>query len=277
MKASLSQSSGIDDHHRQAARTGGDNMSEIVFNRYEKKFLLGQEQYGQMLQALEKYMVEDVYGRYTICNIYYDTDDDLLIRRSMQKPVYKEKLRIRSYGTPAADQTVYLEIKKKYRGLVNKRRIPLKLDEAYGFADSGIVPHVESKVEKQICAEIAFFLERYHLRRKLYLAYERHAFSGIEDPSFRVTFDSAIRSRRFSLGLENGSAGQRLLPDGLYLMEVKIDSAVPLWFSGLLDEFGIRKVSFSKYGNIYRKEHGAPLKWLAGSCLQRMPGKEVVC
>ena len=209
-------------------------------------------------------MREDVYGRYSICNIYYDKDEDLLINRSMQKPSYKEKLRLRSYGTPDMNTKVFLEIKKKYRGIVNKRRISLQLQEAYDFVERGIVPTFESSVEKQICEEIRFFLMRYSLKRRLYLAYDRLAFSGIDDPSFRVTFDTEIMSRRKNLGLEEGKYGVRLLPDQLYLMEVKIHGATPLWFAKLLTEIGIRPVSFSKYGNIFKREHGAPLSWVTG-------------
>lgn len=171
-------------------------MSGNCFSRFEKKYLLTRDQYDGLREALDSCMREDIYGRYTTCNIYYDTEDDLLIRRSMQKPSYKEKLRLRSYGTPEIDTIVYLEIKKKCQGIVSKRRIPLQLREAYDFTDRGIVPgHLKSRVEEQICEEIRFFLEKYPLQRKLYLAYDRLALSGVEDPEFRVTFDTAIRSR----------------------------------------------------------------------------------
>lgn len=245
-------------------------MSGNCFSRFEKKYLLTRDQYDGLREALDSCMREDIYGRYTTCNIYYDTEDDLLIRRSMQKPSYKEKLRLRSYGTPEMDTIVYLEIKKKCQGIVSKRRIPLQLREAYDFTGRGIVPgHLKSRVEEQICEEIRFFLEKYPLQRKLYLAYDRLALSGAEDPEFRVTFDTAIRSRRTGLALEKGSSGLRLLPDDLILMEVKAAGAFPVWFAGLLTESGIRPVSFSKYGNIYRREHGAPMLWVTGSAYKR--------
>lgn len=240
-------------------------MSGSVFNRYEKKFLLPQGQYEQLRERLDPYMQEDKYGKYTICNIYYDTSDDLLIRRSLQKPRYKEKLRLRSYGTPGMDTTVFLEIKKKYRGIVNKRRIPLTLKEAYDFTERGVLPqNLGNRVEEQIRSEIEFFLKRYSLERRLYLAYDRLAFSGIEDPSFRVTFDTSIRSRRNEVALEKGDAGTELLPGGMHLMEIKISGAVPHWFAEILTELEIRPVSFSKYGNIFKREHGAPMEWVTG-------------
>lgn len=243
-------------------------MSGSVFSRYEKKFLLSQVQYEKLRERLDPHMQEDAYGKYTICNIYYDTPDDLLIRRSLQKPAYKEKLRLRSYGTPGMDTKVFLEIKKKYRGIVNKRRIPLTLQEAYDLTEKGILPqHLENRVEEQICGEIIFFLQRYSLKRSLYLAYDRLAFSGIEDPSFRVTFDTSIRSRRNDVALEKGDAGTELLPGGMHLMEIKISGAVPHWFAGILSELDIRPVSFSKYGNIFKREHGAPMEWVTGKTL----------
>lgn len=73
---------------------------QTCFRRYEKKYLLTPAQQEFILHGVRGYMKEDAYGRYTICNIYYDTEDYSLIRSSLDKPVYKEKLRVRSYGTP---------------------------------------------------------------------------------------------------------------------------------------------------------------------------------
>lgn len=198
-------------------------------------------------------MQEDEYGLHTICNIYYDTPDFDLIRRSIEQPVYKEKLRLRSYGIPTADSKVFLEIKKKYKKIVNKRRIQLTLQEAYDYIERGIRPEKES----QILREIDFFLNRYPLKRGLYLAYDRIALFDRQDPDFRVTFDQNIRSRSSRMGLENGDRGQLLLPDGYYLMESKVLGATPLWFTEILSDLSIYPVSFSKYGNIYKKEHDA--------------------
>lgn len=228
-------------------------MTQTVFSRYEKKYLMPESVYLELRQRLVPYMQEDQYGLHTICNIYYDTPDSLLIRRSIEKPVYKEKLRLRSYGVPTLDSTVFLEIKKKYRKVVNKRRIQLTLQEAYDYVEHGIRPEQDS----QILHEIDFFLQRYHLERGIYLAYDRIALFGKEDPAFRVTFDQNIRSRRTFMGLENGSSGTMLLPKGYYLMESKILGATPLWFTKILSELDIYPVSFSKYGNIYKKEKNA--------------------
>lgn len=226
-------------------------MAQTVFNRYEKKYLVPQDIYDELRRQLEPHMQEDQYGLHTICNIYYETPDNELIRRSIEKPVYKEKLRLRSYGIPVMDSTVFLEIKKKYRSIVNKRRIKLTLQEAYDYLEHDIRPQKDS----QILREIDFFLSRYPLSRGLYLAYDRIALAGRQDPSFRVTFDQNIRSRRTHMGLEEGDSGERLLPKGYYLMESKIMGATPIWFTEILSNLAIYPISFSKYGNIYRKDH----------------------
>lgn len=228
-------------------------MSQTVFNRYEKKYLIPGAVYDGLWERLMEHMVVDQYGLSTICNIYYDTPDDLLIRRSIEHPKYKEKLRLRSYGIPQKNGKVFLEIKKKYDGIVNKRRIELPLACAYDYLNLGIRPDREC----QILREIDFFLQRYTLQPRLYLAYDRVALYGKEDPDFRITFDSRIRFRRANVALEHGDFGSLLLPESWYLMESKIQKAAPKWFSDLLTERRVYSISFSKYGNIYKKEHGA--------------------
>ena len=228
-------------------------MVQTVFNRYEKKYLMPERIYLLLRERLQPYMEVDKYGLHTICNIYYDTSDFDLIRRSVEKPVYKEKLRLRSYGIPEKDSTVYLEIKKKYRKVVNKRRIPLTLQEAYDYLEQGIHPQKES----QILNEIDFFLKRYPLKKGVWIAYDRIAMFQKDNPDFRITFDQNIRSRTTDMGLENGDQGQFLLPEGYYLMESKIMGASPLWFTRILSELKIYPVSFSKYGNIYKSQFNA--------------------
>ncbi len=231
---------------------------QTVFNRYEKKYLMTAPVYEELRKRLEPYMQVDLYGQTTICNIYYDTPDSLLIRRSNEGPVYKEKLRVRTYGVPKLDSRAFLEIKKKYKGLVNKRRVCMTLQEVYDYVEKGIRPKGDrSASEEQILREIDFFLQRYPLQRGINLTYDRIALFQIDDPSFRVTFDRNIQARRTEMGLENGAYGIKLLPDDYYLMETKILDATPLWFTKILSELSLYLTSFSKYGNIYRMEHGA--------------------
>lgn len=225
-------------------------MAQTVFNRVEKKYMLSQEKFELFLADLMEYMEVDEYGQHTICNIYYDTEQNDLIRHSIEKPVYKEKLRLRSYGIPQINDNVFLEIKKKYNGIVNKRRIMLPLSSAYGYLHYKIKPCEAT----QILKELDYFTERYVLLPKLFLAYERIALFGKEDGEFRVTFDTNIRSRTTDLGLEKGNHGSLLLEAGTHLMEVKITNTTPLWFSKLLSKHSVFNTSFSKYGSIYKQQ-----------------------
>lgn len=222
----------------------------FVFQRIEKKYMLDDEQYEKLLKAIAPYMEMDEYGLSKICNIYFDTKQDDLVRRSNEKPVYKEKLRLRSYGVPCAKDKVYLEIKKKYKGIVYKRRISLSLQEAEDYLLRGIRPVKDS----QILREIDYFIQFYQPLPKLYLAYDRTAWFGKEDPDFRMTFDANIRSRREKLSLADGDEGTPLYEHSYHLLEVKAAGAYPLWLVNALSDLKIYPVSFSKYGTIYKKE-----------------------
>ena len=232
-------------------------MAIEVFNRYEKKYLLDTETYLWLSERIKEHMNPDKFNKdgrlYNIANIYYDTADDALIRASIEGPVYKEKLRLRSYGVPGMDDEVFLEIKKKYKGLVNKRRTRLKLGEAYDLVRNGVQPKAAPYINKQVLNEITYFLNIYDLVPKLYLTYDRMAYFDKEDDDFRVTFDTNIKTRRYNVGLEMGNEGKLLIGNDLWLMEVKTSKAVPLWFTELLSEKGIRATSFSKYGTEYKK------------------------
>lgn len=226
-------------------------MFQKVFNRYEKKYLLEPEVYEAFKRELDAYMVEDEYGWHTIRNVYFDTADDRLIRTSIEKPKYKEKFRVRCYGEPSEDTRCYLEIKKKYKGLVNKRRIGLSMEEARAYLFEGKKPQKQD----QIFREIDYFLSRYQVSPKRYIAYDRLAMYGREDKEFRVTFDENIRSRTHHLTLCSDEETENLLQPGYKLMEVKVSSAIPLWFAELLSKYKIYSTSFSKYGKFYMREH----------------------
>lgn len=232
-------------------------MAIEVFNRIEKKYLLDNTIYEKLTQRLNEYMESDEYNKnqefYHIANIYYDTLSDELIRNSLEKPAYKEKLRLRSYGVPGLEDEVFLEIKKKYGGIVNKRRTSLTLKEAYDYMNDGKKPEEKPYINRQVLREIDAFLQRYDLMPKVYLAYDRKAFFGKEEKDFRVTFDTNIRARREDVRLERGMEGTSLLEDGVWLMEIKISGAAPLWFTHLLSEFELYAISFSKYGTEYKK------------------------
>lgn len=232
-------------------------MAIEVFNRYEKKFLMGSDTYEKVQDILGEYMELDEYNKthpfYTISNIYYDTKDNHLIRHSLSKPKYKAKLRLRAYGVPELSDKVYLEIKKKVNGLVNKRRTKIILDEAYEFVETGRKPLLRKFMNRQVVDEIEYFLKIYDLEPKIYLAYDRKAYFGINNRDLRITFDTNIRSRRDQLRLEYGDHGEKLLNDDIWLMEVKAEKSIPLWLSRMLSELKLYKTSFSKYGTEYKK------------------------
>ncbi len=227
-------------------------MAQIqkVFNRYEKKYLINGDVYPAFKAELDEYMLEDEYGLHTIRNIYYDTLTDELIRTSIEGPKYKEKFRVRCYGTPTYDSMCFLEIKKKYNGLVNKRRVAIPMEEAEAYLIKGVQPSNPNQIFK----EIDYFFSHYSLYPKRYIAYDRIAMYGKEDKDFRVTFDINIRSRDFDLTLYKDDENEYLLEPGQRLMEVKISDAIPLWFTRLLSKYEIYNTSFSKYGNFYKRQ-----------------------
>lgn len=221
---------------------------QTVFKRCEKKYLLSRDQYDALLSQLQEKMTQDVYGEHTICSLYFDTPEYDLIRTSIEKPVYKEKLRLRSYGVPSAEDQVFIELKKKYKGVVYKRRVAVSLKEAADYLFEGKRPSADSHV----ISEIDWFQSMYHVAPKVLIAYERCAWYGNEEPGLRVTFDRGIRFRETALDLAFGDWGQALLEEDRVLMEIKIPGAMPLWLSRLLSELKIYPTSFSKYGMCYK-------------------------
>lgn len=231
-------------------------MAIEVFNRYEHKYLMDKKTYEKVLQIMDRRMVPDKYNNnhqaYTITNVYFDTDDDYLIRHSSEKPKYKEKLRLRAYGVPDADAEVFLEIKKKVNGIVNKRRTTLKLNEVYDFLKTGKAPAPKEYINKQVLNEITYFLKCYNLCPKVYLAYDRVAYFEEGNPDLRISFDCNIRTRRHNVALEKGDYGELLLDENTYLMEIKTSKAMPLWLAHMLNELGLKRCSFSKYGTEFK-------------------------
>ena len=221
---------------------------QTVFKRYELKFLLTSEQKARLLPEIEKYMLLDQYGRTLIKNLYFDTDSYRLIRRSLEKPDYKEKLRIRSYGTTTPDSRVFVELKKKCDGVVYKRRIPMAEQEAMAWLQDW-----ENGPETQIAEEIRYFAGYYeNLHPTVYLSYERQAYYCKDGSDFRLTFDDNILCRQENLSLCTENYGTPLLPAGQVLMEVKSPGGIPMWLTSLLSREKIYKTSFSKYGTAYQ-------------------------
>jgi len=218
------------------------------FKRYEKKYLLNTIQYERLNDFLADKMMPDKFGRSTICNIYYDTSDYRLIRASIEKPVYKEKLRLRSYGVPNENDTVFVELKKKFKGIVYKRRVPMTLREAKDYLQEGNHPEGSS----QILKEIDWFMDFYRPVPAAFIAYDRIALFGVEEEDLRITFDTSVRYRESMLDLAKGDWGYALTGQDQFLMEIKMPDSMPLWLSRGLSDLAIVPASFSKYGTCYQ-------------------------
>lgn len=232
-------------------------MAIETFNRFEKKYLIDETIFNRLSVQFAKKMKLDEYNRngrsYTISNLYYDTEDNQLIRNSLAKPTYKEKMRLRAYGVPSSpDEIVYVEIKRKAGGLVNKRRSALELQQAYDYLESKILPEEGGVQNRQVLQEIGWMIQTHKLSPALYLAYDRIAYFGLEEVDLRISFDRKIRTRRYALALEAGDHGRNLLEDNQILMEIKVARSMPLWLAGLLSQEKIYPVSFSKYGVEYQ-------------------------
>ena len=229
-------------------------MSNIqnIFSRYEKKYLTDAAAWDAFFERISPYICPDVYGETRVCNCYYDTPEHLLIRRSLDKPRYKEKLRLRCYGVPTEESIAFAEMKKKYDGVVYKRRIALPYRDAAAFLSGGEVTLPASDV--QIAREIQWMFRLYPgLSPALALHYRRIAYYATDDPALRITVDSDIRFRTYDLDLRAGEAGECLLPPDARLLELKIAGAMPLWLSSALDACRIYPTSFSKYGEAYQR------------------------
>lgn len=222
--------------------------NQMIFQRYEIKYLMTRRQQEALLAIMRPYMVPDAYSHSSIRNLYLDTPDYRLIRRSLEKPVYKEKVRVRSYGSAGREDPVFVELKKKYRSVVYKRRLSLPQAQAMACLE-GTEPWPDTQIGSELAYAMAFYRD---LSPAVFLSYERDAFRGVEDPEFRVTFDRDIRFRREVLTLESGTWGVPLLQPNQVLMELKVAGGLPLWMAHALSRLQIFQTSFSKYGLAYQ-------------------------
>ncbi len=222
-------------------------MNENVFRRVEKKYLLTKKERDIFLKEINKYIEKDQFFESKICNIYFDNINNDLIVSSLEKPLYKAKLRLRSYEVPKMNDFVFLEIKNKFKGIVGKRRIRLRLKDFYDYLENGVMD------SSQIMKEIDYYFKYYDLKPYIFVAYDRVSYRGIDDESLRITIDSNLRWRKDNLRLELGNEGEKYFDDETFIMEIKALDAMPLWLAQVLSKNKIYTTSFSKVGNIYRK------------------------
>lgn len=217
------------------------------FLRSEKKYLLDKHQYQELRKELENYVKADKFPSSKVYSIYYDNDDYCLITKSIEKPMFKEKLRIRSYGQLNDDDTVYVELKKKFDGVVYKKRTTAK----YGDA----IKNIKDCDFKDVSTgnEIKHLISYYgDLKPKVFIGSNRFYFIGKQDNNLRITFDEDITYRIKDVYLNESNYDKKL--NDKCLMEIKVLGTIPLWLSRILDRLHIYSSSFSKVGNVFLKE-----------------------
>lgn len=220
------------------------------FKRYEKKYILTPGQFENFMKVASEHLQPDEYFKSQVNSIYYDTDDFSLIRQSIESPIYKEKLRIRSYGIPEKDGTVFVELKKKYKGIVYKRRVEMTACQAEDWLSG----KSDAPADTQITREIGWFLKMNPITPKAFIGSDRTSYIDKDDQELRITIDSGIRWRDSDLSLMLGDNGQELLKDNSSLMEIKIPEAAPIWLAKLLSNENIFPTTYSKYGTCYKSE-----------------------
>lgn len=225
-------------------------MAITVMKRYEMKYLLDRKQAEYLCRQLEGHMQIDEYGLTSIASLYYDTPDARLIRASLEKPVFKEKIRLRSYGLATEQSPVFLELKRKYDGVVYKRRVQSILPQVDRFFQGEDIAGGSEQIRK----ELAYFRDFYRtLLPACLIIYDRTAYFE-PGGDLRLTIDYNPRYRMDDLTLTKSMEGIPLLDEGRSILEVKVQGAMPLWLSEILSTGKIYKTSFSKYGEAYRRE-----------------------
>ena len=245
--------------------TAGD-----TFQRKEKKYLISSGQYKAIKEGLTSHMRLDDYGATRIDSLYLDSFDHNLICKSLEKPLYKEKLRVRSYGAFSEADAVYVEIKKKFKGIVYKRRVRMSAEGARAYYTHQMTyeqaqhvypvlqnPENDLTVGKiQIAREIdAFFKRHPGIEPAMLISCIREAWcpndNDDQDCVDRITFDESISY----VDLLKANAVQRrpVISDDLVVMEIKCAGGYPQWLCDLLGDCGAYPRSFSKYGNAFKR------------------------
>lgn len=241
-----------------------------VFERKEMKYRITAAQLAELLPVLQEHLVPADFADATVRSLYYDTPGDDLIARSIEGPLYKEKLRLRVYGDgydPA--MPAFVEIKKKFKGIVYKRRVMLSLAAAEAFLDGmpyeealAAYPLADKKLaaqvrenaakNKQIANEIAFFMQRYApLQPSILTACSRCSLVDPDGGDLRITIDTQLCAKHRPTNIGDVDGAGALIGEGDAIMEIKSTFALPLWLTSALSSVGAYKQSFSKCGAAY--------------------------
>lgn len=225
-------------------------MALEIFSRRELKFLLPFETYKALANDMMPYMrydkFGDGFGRYNIVSLYFDTPQKTIYYETRNKLLFRQKLRLRVYDEADLNSTAFLEVKQKFKNVVNKRRTLVPLQSAYDYIyqNQSIADQVSNP---QILKEIDHFKQLYNLHPEIVVSYDRQAFHGLYDPDLRVTYDYNLLCRNDDLHIENGPQGENFVDPNLVVMEVKITNSVPLWLTELLSDYGLQKQGVSKF------------------------------
>lgn len=255
-----------------------------TFERKEIKYLLTPMQYIQFRALAEGHLAPAEYHESTVTSVYYDTPDDVLINRSIAGGKYKEKLRVRAYGTdkPAADTPVFIEIKKKFKGITYKRRVNctkaaadaflggMDYEQAIGtwpLADAQAQEGAHSRVSLQIAGEIAWMRDHYEgLAPRMNVLTHRLSFVDADNPELRITFDADARWQKVGDACE-----QAMFANDERILEVKCAQAYPMWLVAVLNECGVRPQSVSKYGRAYQASLATTRETVLAAAKARQP------
>ena len=218
-----------------------------IFGRYEEKYLITYAQKTALLETISKHIAEDKFANYIVQNLYYDTENWDVVRNSIESPLYKEKMRLRCYGRQAYEAKLFLELKKKYKGVVYKRRAAF----SNTLLSSNDVRDIMDQKSSQILRELQFYLKANSVYERIYLSYKRSAFTGVVDKDLRITFDTDIRYRIHDLEFTQPENGIPVLTPDQTIMEIKIERGMPLWLVHALGENKVYPISFSKCGTCY--------------------------
>ena len=227
-------------------------MANLIttMKRYELKYILTPEQTNDLKENLIGHMKVDDYGLTSIASLYYDTIDSRLVRASIEKPDYKEKIRLRSYGLAKKDTKVFLELKRKAYGIVYKRRVSITFDQASEFFNNDLNLYADGQISKEISYFRGFYSK---LVPACLIIYDRLAYCE-DNGDLRLTIDANPRYRTSDLNLSTSMEGISLLPAGYTILEIKVQNAMPLWLASILSNLKIYQNSFSKYGEAYTKQ-----------------------
>lgn len=223
-----------------------------TFRRSELKYLCSDEEAEQFYRKIQEHIHPDLYYQYTVHSVYLDNDQNMFAIYSLNHPKYKAKLRLRSYSNPLKDDIVYLELKKKWNGIVYKNRIELTYRQAMDYLDY----NVSLSVSNGTTREIDYLLKYANPEQRVTLLYDRTCWQGKDEEDLRITFDRRIRYRMNDISLVETGLEKELLKNQV-MMEIKAEYRYPLWLVHALREMNFKPVSFSKYGNVYRRNFTA--------------------